>query len=90
MRYVFQRHPDSVLDYVVDWLDWLDTGETISSVVWTVPAGLTQPFPASLSGAMAKVWIAGGVALTDYQVACHITTTAGRQDVRTILIKVRA
>lgn len=84
----FVKDPDANLDYVFDWSDWLETGETISSYVTTVPAGLTKGTESELSGKVA-VWLSGGTANSVYQVACKITTSLGRIDERTIEIDVQ-
>ncbi len=37
----FEVKPGTQKDYAVAWEDWLASGELISSVVWTVPTGVT-------------------------------------------------
>jgi hypothetical protein len=39
--------------------------------------------------AAAFAWVSGGTDGEDYPVTCHITTTGGRTDDRTMVIKVR-
>jgi hypothetical protein len=81
------KDPEAVLDYPVDWSDWLATGETISEVVWTVPTGLTKDSQ-SESGGVAVAWISGGTAGTEYRIECKVTTSQGRTDERSFFIKV--
>jgi len=81
------KDPDSILDYSEDWSDWLATGETLSTAVWTVPAGLTNVAEA-LGDSAATVWVSGGTAGTTYTVSCLITTTDGRTDRRSFSIGV--
>lgn len=38
--YLAPLDPDEVLQYDVDWSDWLDTGDTIAASDWDVPAGI--------------------------------------------------
>lgn len=88
----FKHDPDATLDYAVDWTSWLASGETISSVSWTVPAGVTEESaPGGWSEPDANnkrtVWISGGTAGTDYTVACEITTSVGRVDERSIILE---
>lgn len=83
----FFKDPDSTLDYIVAWSQWLGT-DTIVSVEWTVPAGLTQE-SATATTTAATVWLSGGTAGEDYTVGCRITTTAGRIDERSIVIQCR-
>lgn len=76
--------PNSVLDYGVDWSEWLADGETITASTWTVPEGVEQATPApSISDGITTIWLTGGTANRRYWIANHITTSAGRQDERT-------
>jgi hypothetical protein len=88
------KDPDAVLDYAFDWTAWLAAGETVTDAavtiggpdaVLTIAAG--KPAPAA--GSVVTVWLAGGTIGNDYGVVAHITTSAGREDDRTITIKVR-
>jgi len=85
---VFKKDPSSILDYAFDWSDWLASGETIASVSWTVPAGISAE-DYDETETLTTVWLSGGTADTDYNIACKITTSAGRVDERTMTIKVR-
>lgn len=85
----FIKDPDAVLDYSVDWSDWLeDDDDTISSVVWDVPTGLTLSSQ-SETDTVATVFLSGGTAATRYNVGCRVTTVGGRVDDRTIEIRVQ-
>lgn len=81
--------PQSNLDYGFDWTaaGWLAVGETISSFTVTVPTGVTLgtggQAPAQSAGKV-TYWLTGGTVGNKYDVVCHITTSAGRQDDRTI------
>lgn len=81
------KDPQAVLDYRVDWSAWLST-DTIASVVWTVPSGITQA-SATNTTTSATIWLSSGEAGTDYLVGCRITTAGGRTDERSILVSVR-
>lgn len=74
--FYIQKDPDSVLDYVVDWSDWLGA-DTITNAAFTVPAGLTKQSE-TFNATSATVWLAGGTAGTSYNVNCRVTTAAGR------------
>ena len=93
----FIKDPDAVLDYKFDWAastngngstDWLASGETISSHTITVDTGITKD-SSSLTdtNTSVTVWLSGGTAGTDYNVACKIVTSASRTDERTIRIR---
>jgi hypothetical protein len=97
----FVKDPDAGLDYKFDWAastngtgssDWLDTdnSETISSHTVVADTGLTVD-SSSLTDTNTSVtaWLSGGVDGTDYDVTCHIVTSASREDDRTITIKCR-
>jgi hypothetical protein len=59
--------------------------DTISTYAWTAASGLT------IEGATnaATVKVTGGTAGADYALTCHVVTTAGQVDERTILVQVR-
>jgi hypothetical protein len=82
---VLFKDPDAILDYVFDWTDWLEVGETISSQTITVAAGLTKDSDSESSG-IVTIWLSGGTADTDYIVACKIVTNLSRTDERSISI----
>ena len=71
---IFIKDPNATLDYGVDWRDWLESGETIASVEWTVESGLTSGTE-SESGGIAKVWLSGGTVDNTYLVTCRVTTS---------------
>ncbi len=76
------KDPHATLDYGVDWSAWLGA-DTIESVAWSVPAGLTKTAESN-TDTVAYVWLSGGTAGTTYQVVCRVTTTGGRTDDRTL------
>jgi hypothetical protein len=85
-----RKDPQAVLDYSLDWLtDWLEPSDTVVASVWSVtPAGSLviddQPFTSYTT----TVWLSGGTAGTSYTVTNHITTAAGREDDRSLLVEV--
>jgi hypothetical protein len=83
------KDPDAVLDYGFDWTaqGWLPTGDTITASAWTVPSGLTEVTSVH-DDTTTTVWLAGGVEGVTYPVVNHITTSGGRQDDRTLMIRV--
>ena len=84
----FNHDPDANLDYSVNWEDWLeDDDDTISSVVWVVPDGMTKTSQSS-TDTIATVWLSGGTEGQQYNVVCRITTAGGRTEDRTIRLKV--
>ena len=83
----FVKDPEAVLDYKVDWTDWLD-GDTINTSAWTVPDGITKDSDNNTTE-VATIWLSGGTALQTYVLENKITTTGSRSDERTIYIEVK-
>lgn len=83
----FDKDPDEVLDYTINWINWLTSGDTISSSVWIVPAGITEDSN-SFTNTTASVFLSGGIAGTEYKLTNTIVTAGGRTAQRTISIKV--
>jgi len=77
------KDPDAMLDYGIDWTNWLAPGDSISNSTWIVPTGMTELNSAVTAGT-AVIFLAGGVAGEVYVVTNRITTTAGRIDDRSI------
>lgn len=85
----FTKDPRAVLDYLFDWSGWLAPAETITASTMTVdPAGLTVQ-SASFTATTATVWLTGGTLGARHAVTNHVTTSAGRQDDRTIQVTIR-
>lgn len=76
----WEKDPGATLDYNLDWSAWLN-GDTITNVVWTVPAGLTKTTQ-SVANGVTTVWLAGGTLGQRYTVTCRVTTALGRTDER--------
>jgi hypothetical protein len=99
MPSAFLKDPDAVLDYKFDWAastngsgdsDWLASGETISSHTITKDSGITVDSSAETdTNTSVTVWLSGGTAGVDYEVACKIVTSDNRTDERTIEIRVQ-
>lgn len=83
----YTKSPSAILDYQVDWTAWIGS-DTISSVCWVVPAGLTQVSTASTS-ACASIFLSGGSASALYAVTNKISTAGSRTNDRTFFVQVR-
>ncbi len=83
MTYI--KDPDAILDYTVDWRNWLQVGESITSVAWNVPAGITNS-GVSNDAQSATIWLSGGTAGTSYSIRCRIATDGGRTDDRSFTV----
>lgn len=85
------KDPSDVLDYTIDWTAELNAPsppDAIASVVWSVPAGITQGATLQ-AGPRTTIWLSGGTAGTDYTITCRITTDQGRVIERSRKIRVR-
>lgn len=97
------KDPAAVLDYKYDWApltngragatsDWLAAGETILSHVIAITPVTASPLTKDSSSetnanTSVTVWLSGGLAGTEYKVACRIVTSLARTDERTMKIK---
>lgn len=81
---VYDKDPNAVLDYTVDWRTWLGDDQILTSS-WTLPVGVANA-GATFSSTTATIWITGGIAGTSYAIYNQITTGNGRTDKRTIRI----
>lgn len=90
----FTKHPDDILDYEIDWDStdnggpWLAAGETISTSVWSVPAGITNVADDN-STTVTTIRLSGGTDQSDYQCDNVITTSTGQVKVASIVIQAR-
>lgn len=82
----FLKDPDAVLDYEMDWSDWLVDTDTIVTSTWTADTGITIDSNTN-STTSATVWLSGGAAGSSYTVTNSIVTDDGRADDRSITIR---
>jgi hypothetical protein len=84
----FRKDPDAVLDFGLDWSDWLESADVIAASAWTsTPIGLTLASE-SFDDTKAVVWCSGGLPGTTYTLTNRITTDDGRTDDRSIEVVV--
>ena len=82
----FLKDPQSVLDYAIDWSSWLGA-DTITVSAWVPQTGITIDSDTK-TDTTTTVWLSGGTDRESYRVTNHITTAAGREEDRTIIIRV--
>ncbi len=82
------KDPDAIKDYTVNWVAWLGT-DTIATVAWTVPAGITKTAESHTTTAT-TIWLSGGTVGQVYTVLCRITSAGGRTEDQTFSIKVQS
>ena len=83
----YTKDPDALLDYTVDWSDWLEDDETITTSEFIVPNTFTITTESSNSTS-GTAWISGGTS-GYHQVTHRITTTDGRSDDRSFWIYIK-
>lgn len=82
-----EKDPYAVLDYSLDWTNWMPSGDTISAISITADAGITIDSSTN-TDYIATAYISGGTAGTTYNIEYNITTTNGLKDSRNFRIKV--
>lgn len=83
----FLKDPDDVLDYTIDYADWLETSDEVSTSSWSLDTGITED-SSSNSTTSATIWLSGGTAGVDYDCTNSIVTDDGREKDTTITIRV--
>lgn len=85
---LFPKNPIEQMDYDLDFSRWLTDSDTITSVAVTVsPSGALTIPSTQISGQVVKVWTAGGVVGTTYEVSAAVGTSGGR--VKEVCFKIR-
>ena len=88
-----EKDPYAVLDYSLDWTNWMPTGDTISAITITAETISGDAAPLAIDSStntnyIATANISGGTAGNIYNVEYKITTTNGLKDSRNFRIKV--
>lgn len=83
------------LVYTLDWSTWLPTGDSLSTVNWTVQARSNDPTPltivsSGITGTKTYVELSAGAEGKSYTVSALITTQDGAQDRRYFRVRVLA
>ena len=87
------KDPYAVLDYTLDWTNWMPTGDTISTITVTAETISGDSAPLTIDSTtnndyLATAYISGGTAGNIYNVEYKIDTTNGLKDSRNIRIKI--
>lgn len=85
----FVHDPNARLDYTFDWSDRLDEAETIINYVLEVVTGDITVDTDSEAAGVVTAWLEGGTNGTRAKVTCHIVTSVGREDDRTMTLSIR-
>ena len=89
------KDPEAQLYYTLDWSQWLPSGDTISTVDYTITARVNDPDPLlkvsqGLSTADTKTYVelSDGQVGKSYTVTCAIETANGLIDRRNFKVKI--
>lgn len=90
-----EKDPEAQLFYTFDWSQWLTTGDSISTAVYTVTARVNDPDPlvkvsSGIQGSNTYVELKDGQAGKSYTVSVKVTTADGLIDSRYFKVKVQA
>lgn len=85
-----EKDPQARLDFSLDWSDWMDSGDSISTSTWTVEAISGDGGQAldnyqdsrDVVNHITTVWLQRGVAGNNYRVTNRIVTANGLTDER--------
>ena len=88
-----EKDPYAVLDYSLDWTNWMPAGDTITSATVTAETISGDASPLAVDSTtntdyIVKAVISGGTAGNIYNLEYKIVTTNGLQDSRNFRIKV--
>ena len=88
-----EKDPYAVLDYSLDWTNWMPSSDTITSITVTAETISGDSAPLTIDSStntdyIATANISGGTAGNIYNVEYKITTTNGLKDSRNFRIKV--
>lgn len=98
---IWTKDPEANLTVGLHWADVIERGDTLATVSWDVPTGMTKESEGISTSAMidsgvtypagevAIVRVSGGTAGIDYTLTCTVTTSAGDIDERSITAAVR-
>lgn len=77
---ILTKQPVDQLDYDLDFTEWLDDGDTITSAVAIVdPVDGTLVIDSiNIASPVVKVWLSGGDNGKSYKIEVTATTTGGR------------
>lgn len=89
------KDPEAVLDYTLDWVEYLPSGGELSTATWSIDSisGDTDPLTIDTSAVVSvsktTAVISGGTAGNIYTVRCLVTTTDDTTDRRSFRISVK-
>lgn len=89
-----RKDPEAQLAYTFDWTEWLPTGDTVSTVNYSLQVRANDPAPlirvsqGVQTGTLTYVELSGGQVGKIYTVTAEINTADGLTDRRNFRVKV--
>lgn len=87
-----EKDPNATKNYAIDFAaegdSFLQDGDTLATVDWTVPAPLVKTNE-NIANSKAIVWLSGGVVGASYNVNCHFETVNGIIDDRSFRVVIK-
>ncbi len=83
----FDKNPEAVLDYSVNWAAWLKD-DTIQTSTWIVPDGIEQHNEPTHTDTVTTIWLKNGTPGEVYTLFNQITTVGGRTEGRRLFIPI--
>lgn len=90
----FQQTPLERKRYTIEYSDWLDTGETVTSTDFSVETNTDTPLvvddvAVDIDGTLVVFYVSGGEADADYKVLALIGTSGGQDKEDSIIYAIR-
>jgi hypothetical protein len=87
------KDPEAKLVYTLDWVDWLEQGDSLSTATFTIQARANDPDPLvkisdGIQGTKTYIELDEGQVGKSYTVFCKITTVNNLEDRRFFKVKV--
>lgn len=83
------KDPADEADYIIEWADALDIGETILTSTWALSAEADQIISLgaeAFSPDTTRIWLSGGLNGRHYVLTNRVTTSVGRTFERSALL----
>lgn len=86
----FTKQPSDVLDYTLDFSQWLAPSDTIAAITVTADPGITLS-QSSFTNTTITVWLAGGTDGASYKIQVLATTASSPARIKDVdfLLKVK-
>ncbi len=87
----YLKDPRATVDYSVDWAAGYLDGNTVTASAWSVaPEGGVAVVADATSATRTAATLEGGLAGRVYRVTNHVTLSDGRQDSRSLTVRIEA